>query len=137
MRPSHSAPINVQWGYDNRSCGLRVPISDGENRRIENRLPGADANPYLAIGAALIAGYLGIEQQIEPSAQAVGNAYIHARTLPKTLEEALERFNACLPVRDLLGPYFFRAFTTIKEAELEAFQGVISSWERDHLLLKV
>ncbi|HEY2658647.1 MAG TPA: glutamine synthetase family protein [Caulobacteraceae bacterium] len=137
MRPSHSAPINVQWGYDNRSCGLRVPISDRENRRIENRLPGADANPYLAIGAALIAGYLGMEEKIEPSAQAVGNAYIHARTLPKTLEEALERFNACHPVRDLLGPYFFRAFTTIKEAELEAFQGVISSWERDHLLLKV
>ena len=137
MRPSHSAPINVQWGYDNRSCGLRVPISDRENRRIENRLPGADANPYLAIGAALIAGYLGIEEKIEPSDQVPGNAYVHARTLPKTLEEALERFNACLPVRDLLGPYFFRAFTTIKEAELEAFQGVISSWERDHLLLKV
>ncbi|QUD88848.1 glutamine synthetase family protein [Phenylobacterium montanum] len=137
MRPSHSAPINVQWGYDNRSCGLRVPISDRENRRIENRLPGADANPYLAIAAALIAGYLGMEQQIEPSAQATGNAYHYARTLPKTLEEALERFNACEPVKELLGQYFFRAFTTIKQAELEAFQGVISSWERDHLLLKV
>ncbi len=137
MRPSHSAPINVQWGYDNRSCGLRVPISDRENRRIENRLPGADANPYLAIAAALIAGYLGVEQQIEPSAQATGNAYHYARTLPKTLEHALERFNACEPVKALLGPYFFRAFTAIKEAELEAFQGVISSWERDHLLLKV
>ncbi|MDR3509838.1 MAG: glutamine synthetase family protein [Caulobacteraceae bacterium] len=137
MRPSHSAPINVQWGYDNRSCGLRVPISDRNNRRIENRLPGADANPYLAITAALICGYLGMEEKVEPSAQAVGNAYHFARTLPKTLEEALERFNACEPVRDLLGLYFFRAFTTIKEAELEAFQGVISSWERDHLLLKV
>jgi glutamine synthetase len=137
MRPSHSAPINVQWGNDNRSCGLRVPIADRENRRIENRLPGADANPYLAMAAALAAGYLGVTQAVEPSAQAVGNAYAHARTLPRTLEEALERFRACEPVRALLGETFFTAFAAIKDAELEAFQGVISSWERDHLLLKV
>lgn len=137
MRPSHSAPINVQWGRDNRSCGLRVPISDRHNRRIENRLPGADANPYLAMAAALISGYLGIEEAVEPAAQVTGNAYHQPRTLPKTLEEALERFAACQPVRALLGEPFFRAFAAIKEAELEAFQGVISSWERDHLLLKV
>lgn len=137
MRPSHSAPINVQWGRDNRSCGLRAPLSDRPNRRIENRLPGADANPYLAMAATLAAGYLGVLESREPSAEAVGNAYDHARTLPKTLEEALERFAACDSVRDLLGAEFCRAFTAIKEAELEAFQGVISSWERDHLLLKV
>jgi glutamine synthetase len=137
MRPSYSAPINVQWGRDNRSCGLRVPLSDGRNRRIENRLPGADANPYLAMAATLICGYLGIEEEIEPSAPEGGNAYRHARTLPKTLEEAMERFGACAPVRALLGEPFFRAFAAIKEAELEAYRGVISSWERDHLLLKV
>jgi glutamine synthetase len=137
MRPNHSAPINVQWGLDNRSCGLRVPISDRHNRRIENRLPGADANPYLAIAAALICGYLGVEEKLEPSQSVTGNAYNHARTLPRTLEDALERFSACRPVRNLLGEPFVRTFTRIKEAELEAFQGVISSWERDHLLLKV
>jgi glutamine synthetase len=137
MRPSHSAPINVQWGRDNRSCGLRVPLSDRENRRIENRLPGADANPYLAMAAAFAAGYLGVAEAIEPSSQAAGNAYAHARTLPRTLEEALERFRACSPVRAMLGEAFYTAFAAIKDAELEAFQGVISSWERDHLLLKV
>ncbi len=137
MRPSHSAPINVQWGRDNRSCGLRSPLSDTHNRRIENRLPGADANPYLAIAATLVCGYLGIEEGIEPTPLVAGNAYHHPRTLPKTLEEALERFAVCEPVRILLGEPFFRAFIEIKEAELEAFQGVISSWERDHLLLKV
>ena len=137
MRPSHSAPINVQWGKDNRSCGLRVPISDGANRRIENRLPGADANPYLAIAATLLCGYLGMTEACEPTQQVTGNAYLHARTLPKTLEEALERFARCEPVRALLGEVFVRAFAAIKETELEAFQGVISSWERDHLLLKV
>jgi glutamine synthetase len=137
MRPSHSAPINVQWGHDNRSCGLRVPIADAANRRIENRLPGADANPYLAMAAALAAGYLGMTEAIEPSAPARGNAYQHPRTLPRTLEEALERFRDCAPVRALLGEPFYAAFAAIKDAELEAFQGVISSWERDHLLLKV
>ncbi len=137
MRPSHSAPVNVQWGRDNRSCGLRVPLSDPENRRIENRLPGADANPYLAMSAALVSGFLGIQEGIEPAAAEGGNAYRHARTLPKTLEEAMERFSACTPVRALLGEPFFRSFAAIKEAELEAYRGVISSWERDHLLLKV
>ena len=137
MRPNHSAPINVQWGYDNRSCGLRVPISDRNNRRIENRIPGADASPYLAIAATLICGYLGIEEKVEPLPQTSLNAYHEPRTLPRTLEGALERFKACLPVRDFLGANFFKAFVRIKEAELEAFQGVISSWERDHLLLKV
>ena len=137
MRPGHSAPINVQWGYDNRSCGLRAPISGKVNRRIENRLPGADANPYLAMAASLISGYLGVEEAIAPSPEAIGNAYHHARTLPRNLEDALERFNACQPVRQLLGETFCRAFTRIKTAELEAFQCVISSWERDHLLLKV
>jgi glutamine synthetase len=114
-----------------------VPIADAANRRIENRLPGADANPYLAMAAALISGYLGITEAIEPTPPARGNAYQHARTLPRTLEEALERFRACAPVRALLGEPFFTAFVAIKDAELEAFQGVISSWERDHLLLKV
>ena len=137
MRPNHSAPINVQWGYDNRSCGLRVPISDRANRRIENRIPGADASPYLAIAATLICGYLGIEGKVEPLPQTSLNAYHEPRTLPRTLEGALERFKACQPVRDFLGANFFKAFVRIKEAELEAFQGVISSWERDHLLLKV
>jgi glutamine synthetase len=137
MRPSFSAPINLQWGYDNRSCGLRVPISDRQARRVENRLPGADANPYLAIAASLIAGYVGLMGKIKPSPKVVGNAYRHARTLPRTLEEALDRFSNCIEVKQLLGDTFFRAFSLIKATELDNYQAVISSWERDHLLLKV
>lgn len=136
MRPDHSAPINVQWGHDNRSCGLRVPTADPQNRRIENRLPGADANPYLALAATLLAGYLGIQEAAIPSEMNSGNAYLKARTLPRTLEEALERLIECRPVRALIGERFMNAFVTIKQAELEHFQRVISSWERDHLLLK-
>ena len=137
MQPDHAAPINLQWGYDNRSCGLRVPISGAANMRVENRLPGADASPYLAIASSLVAGYLGLTQRIEPLPMVEGNAYLYERTLPRNLDIALDRMAACDPVRDILGAEFVDAFLRIKIKELGAFQGVISSWERDHLLLKV
>ncbi len=137
MRPQFDAPINVQWGYDNRSCGLRVPIASGDDRRVENRLPGADSNPYLAIAASLICGYVGMVEQIEPRDQVVGSAYRMARTLPRTLYEALDRFIQCKPIKKYLGEAFFDSFYVIKQTELDAYQGVISSWEREHLLLKV
>jgi glutamine synthetase len=137
MHPSFAAPINVQWGYDNRTCGLRVPVSDGQNRRVENRLPGADANPYLAIAASLVCGYMGMMEKLEPTEALDGNAYQWARTIPRTLEESLDRFNNCAPVRNLLGDDFSYLYAMIKNSELEAYRAVISSWERDHLLLKV
>jgi glutamine synthetase len=137
MRPNFSAPINLQWGYDNRSCGLRVPISPPHSRRVENRLPGADANPYLAIAASLVAGYIGIRDKLNPSEMVEGSAYDWERTLPRSLWPALERFKDCAPVSELLGERFCSAFQRIKAHELNAFEGVISSWERDHLLLKV
>ena len=137
MRPDSDAPINVQWGTDNRSCGLRVPISDSKNRRIENRLPGADSNPYLAIAASLICGYIGMVERMVPPKAITGSAYNRARTLPRTLEGALDRFSHCKPVRQLLGEEFFEIFYAIKECELFNYQSVISSWEREHLLLRV
>jgi glutamine synthetase len=103
MRPDFSAPINLQWGYDNRSCGLRVPISQPENRRIENRLPGADANPYLAIAAVLVCGYIGIRDKIAPAEMVQGSAYKWARTLPRTLSEGLDRFQKCTPCSRIAG----------------------------------
>ena len=137
MRPQHSAPINVQWGRDNRSCGLRVPVSDRANRRIENRLPGADSNPYLAMAASLACGYLGVIEELEPTAQLTSSAYRLPRELPRSLAVGLERFKNCKPIRDILGERFCRAFAAVKEHELDAFDGVVSAWEREHLLLKV
>lgn len=137
MRPDTDAPINVQWGSDNRSCGLRIPISDSRNRRIENRLPGADSNPYLAIAASLICGYIGMLERMVPPKAITGNAYNRARTLPRSLEGALDRFSHCKAVREYLGSDFFEVFYAIKDTELYAYQTVISSWEREHLLLKV
>ena len=111
MRPDSAAPINVQWGEDNRfSCGFRVPISDKANRRVENRLPGADSNPYLAMAASLVCGYIGMVERMVPAKAITGSAYNRARTLPRTLEAALDRFSACRPVRNLLGRGFLRDF---------------------------
>jgi glutamine synthetase len=137
MRPDSDAPINVQWGADNRSCGLRIPGSDSKNRRIENRLPGADSNPYLAMAASLVCGYIGMVDRMIPPKQIAGSAYNRARTLPRTLEGALDRFSHCKPVKALLGEDFFEVFYAIKECELFNYQSVISSWEREHLLLRV
>ena len=61
-----SAPVNVRWGYDNRTTGLRIPTSEPQARRVENRVPSSDAKPYLALAASLACGYLGLEQQIVP-----------------------------------------------------------------------
>jgi glutamine synthetase len=137
LRPRFDAPINVQWGIDNRSCGLRVPVSSSSSRRIENRLAGADANPYLAIAASLVCGYLGMTERLKPTNQIEGTAYRMAHTLPKTANEALQKFQACRPVKALLGERFVKALSIVKAAELEAYTNVISSWEREHLLLNV
>ncbi len=137
LRPQFDAPINVQWGSDNRSCGLRVPISSSSSRRIENRLAGADANPYLAIAGSLLAGYLGMVERLKPTDQIEGSAYRMAHTLPKTPYEALSKFSACKPVKALLGERFVKSLYFVKMSELEAYQNVISSWEREHLLLNV
>jgi len=137
MRPNHSAPANIEWARDNRTCGLRVPDGPNNARRVENRLPGADANPYLAIAGSLVAGYLGMEEKVERSPEATGNAYTQPSTLPRTMEDALDRLAACKPVRALLGEIFVQTFLRMKEVELDGFQSVITAWERDHLLLKV
>ncbi|MER8590589.1 glutamine synthetase family protein [Mesorhizobium sp. M1182] len=137
IRPNHSAPANIEWSHDNRSCGLRVPAGGPTARRVENRLPGADANPYLAIAGSLLCGYLGVEEKIARSTEASGNAYRSRSTLPKTMEEALDRFAACDPVRAVLGEDFFQTYLRVKSVELDLFQSVVTSWERDHLLLKV
>ena len=136
LRPSLSAPTNVEWARDNRTCGLRVPASKRIGRRVENRLPGADANPYLAMAGSLICGYLGIEEGLERRPEAPSNAYKVKSTLPRTLEDALSRLAECEPVRHLLGQTFTDAFLRLKQVELENFQGVIAAWERDHLFAK-
>src|SRR6267142_3626828 len=129
-----SAPINVHWGYDNRTAGLRVPTSSADARRVENRVGGADANPYIAIAASLACGYLGMVENLQPTDPITGSAHDLPFGLPRSLDEALRKLRESEPLVKLLGEAFVSAFTIVKEAEYEVFLQVISSWEREHLL---
>jgi len=136
MRHS-DAPINTHWGLDNRTVGFRVPVSSPEARRVENRCAGADANPYLAVAASLACGYLGMVEELEPTRPVEGSGYRLAHTLPRTLYDALYRFNRSSGLKKVLGEDFVGVVASVKDAELDAYQRVISSWEREHLLLNV
>lgn len=134
-----SAPINLEWGKDNRSAGLRVPLSKPEARRVENRVAGMDCNPYLAIATSLACGYLGMMAGTAPREAVRGDAYstLEAPILPRDLSSALDLFEADSEMSALLGSDFCNLYKTIKRRELEEFNQVISPWERDHLLLNV
>ncbi|MGI9133806.1 MAG: glutamine synthetase family protein, partial [Rhodoferax sp.] len=86
-----AAPINIEWGYDNRTCGIRSPISAPAARRVENRVIGADANPYIAMAMTLACGYLGLKNKIKPKPEMKGDAYLSSYALPRSLGESLDR----------------------------------------------
>lgn len=133
-----SAPVNTHWGHENRTVGLRVPVSDAHNRRIENRVPGADSNPYLAIAASLACGYLGMIQNLTPTKAMEGNAYDSLRyQLPRHILDAVARFRSSSDLKEVLGEKFVLLFSEVKTSEHDAYQQVISPWERQHLLLNV
>jgi glutamine synthetase len=132
-----SAPTNFAWGYDNRATGLRVPNSEPQNRRVENRVVGVDCNPYLAIAVGLACGYLGMMKKIEPGEPAVGEADDDEYTIPTTLDEALTLFEAADDLREILGQEFCMIFGEIKREEMRLFHREISPWEREYLLLNV
>src|SRR6187399_11358 len=124
----YSAPINTQWGYDNRTAGLRVPVSGPAARRVENRIAGADANPYLAIAASLACGYLGMVEGLKPSEPISGSAYDLPFSLPRNIEDSLRLLRDARPLIDILGERFVIAYAAVKENEYETFLQVISSW---------
>ncbi|MGR4000900.1 MAG: glutamine synthetase family protein [Alphaproteobacteria bacterium] len=133
------APINTHWGYDNRTVGFRVPLDRPEARRIENRIAGADANPYLAIAASLACGLAGLDEhrRSRKALDSHRSAWDLQHQLPMTLYEALDRMRRDKKLQALLGVDFIETYANIKESELEEFQKVISPWEREHLLLSV
>ena len=137
LRRWSTAPINVHWGIENRTVGLRLPISSPEARRVENRIAGADANPYLAMAASLACGWLGIIGEIEPSDPIKGTAYRLAQSLPQQMPEALRKLQQSGPLKEVLGEHFVEVLLAVKQTEHDAYQRVISSWEREHLLLNV
>ncbi|HQT61250.1 MAG TPA: glutamine synthetase family protein [Acidiphilium sp.] len=132
-----NAPINLQWGHDNRTCGLRVPYGEADAMRVENRVPGADANPYLAFAASLACGYLGMVEGLTPTPAFRGSAYSQPYSLPRELSHALEMMEQARPLIDILGQKLVEVFVAVKRLEYETYLRVISSWEREHLLLNV
>ncbi len=132
-----SAPVNVCWGYDNRTTGLRVPPSSPDNRRVENRAPSSDANPYLALAASLAAGYLGLTHKLTPSEPVSGIARSEEFDLPVGILEAVDLFEDSEEAVEMFGRPFVTTFAAVKRAEFATFMRVISPWEREFLLLNV
>jgi len=135
--PGQAAPINLEWGTDNRSVGIRVPVSRPDARRIENRVIGMDCNPYLAIASTLACGYLGMVNRLEPRDPYNGEADRLGHALPRSVLDALDLFEEAGEVRELLGRDFSQVYLTIKRTEYDDFLTVISPWEREHLMLNV
>lgn len=131
------APINVQWGYDNRTAGLRVPPASPAARRVENRVPSSDANPYLVIAASLACGYLGMIKGLRPTEPLEGDAKNLDFDLPRGLLEAVAAFEESDDLAEVLGKSFVTTYSAVKQAEFETFMRVISPWEREYLLLNV
>ena len=131
MQPGSYAPTTASWGYNNRSVGVRVPASGPEARRLEHRIAGADANPYLVL-AAILAGMLeGLEREIPPPTPIVRNAYEEpALRLPDAMDDAIRLFERSEFVRRAMGVEYRSLFAHLKKAEVAAFEAEITPLER-------
>ena len=131
-------PFNLNWGFENRTCGFRIPsYSVASQLRIENRLPGSDVNPYLAIAATLTAGLLGINHKIEPTAETKKNAYNVNLSLPESMTIALDLFSRSKEIKEIYGDVFVELFRAIKELEVGEYNKIVTAWEREYLLINV
>jgi glutamine synthetase len=126
------APTNLTWGVDNRTAALRAIVSSPEAIRIENRVPGADLNPYLAFAATLAGGMHGIEKGLEPPSTVRGSAYkaLDAAPLPNSLPQALEAFRSSELARRWFGEEFCDQYIAFREWEVEKHRRAVTDWER-------
>ena len=139
------APLNTTWGMDNRTCSIRV-INNGRRAiRIENRVPGADANFYLVFAATLASGLYGIEQKLELPARLDGNAYDaatvaralekgHIRSLSRNLTEATDLFEKSEFAREYLGNDFVDHYTATRRWEVKEYEKAVTNWDRRRYL---
>ncbi|MEK7266877.1 MAG: glutamine synthetase family protein [Pseudomonadota bacterium] len=133
-----SAPTNTHWSRENRTVGLRVPASSADARRVENRIPGADINPYLGVAASLVCGYIGMMEKVEPREEYLGEGYQdRERPLPKSLIDSVETFSKSKPLRDALGASFVDTYCALKRAEYEHRSAVLSPWDVRFLMTNV
>ncbi|MGH3800736.1 MAG: glutamine synthetase family protein [Pseudonocardiaceae bacterium] len=128
--PGSFAPTAVAWGLDNRTCALRV-VGHGESLRVENRVPGGDANPYLAVAALIAAGLDGIDRQLPLEPPFTGNAYDSDRPhVPSTLRDAAELFADSTLANTAFGGEVVEHYLNAARVELAAFDAAVTDWER-------
>ena len=123
--PGTFAPPGLTWGYENRTTCFRVVGHDAGSLRVENRLPGADVNPYLSSAATIAAGVAGIIEQIEPQPEVIGNGHAIGNTGPdyaRSMPEAIERLRGSVFAQDWLGPRFVETFTATRESQYNEFR---------------
>ena len=124
------APTAIAWGEDNRTCAVRL-VGTGPGARMENRVPGGDVNPYLAIAAMLAGGLHGVERKLKLEAPLEGNAYTSdAPRVPHTLRAARDAFGASEVARATLGDEVVDHYTNMADVELAAFESAVTDWER-------
>jgi len=124
------APTAVEWGLDNRTCALRV-VGHGPSLRVENRVPGGDVNPYLAVAALIAAGLHGIENELPLQPAFAGNAYrSDSPRVPSTLREAAELFAGSTVAKTAFGAEVVDHYTNAARVELTAFDAAVTDWER-------
>ena len=127
------APTTLAWGYDNRTCGFRV-VGHGSATRPETRIPGADANPYLAFAALLAAGLYGIEHELELGPALEGNAYVSdAERFPHALREAIGRLESSTVARELLGDDVIDHYLNYARTEQDLFDKTVTGYERERM----
>lgn len=132
------APTRIAWSRDNRTAGFRV-VGAGSALRIENRIPGADCNPYLAYAASIASGLAGIEQRIEPPARFEGDVY-QAEDLPRvpyTLEQAIAAFSTSAIARSAFGDEAVDHYTHFHQVEVGAFNAFVTDWERSRYFERI
>jgi glutamine synthetase len=137
-QPGSWAPTRMAWAVDNRTVGFRV-VGEDKSFRVENRMPGADANPYLAFAAMLAAGLAGIEEKLDCGHEYVGNAYVDPALdrLPSTLHEATERFAASTLAKDAFGPEVVEFYAHHARLETEAFNNAVTDWEKNRYFERI
>lgn len=132
-----ASPINLEWAIDNRTVGLRVPDSAPDGRRVENRIAGADVNPYLAIAATLACGYIGMKDGLKASEPITGSAYDKPFSLHRHMYASICAFEASAAMRRTLGESFVDLYSALKHEELNEFQQIVTPWEREVLMFNV
>jgi glutamine synthetase len=129
-QPATFAPTAVAWGHDNRTCALRV-VGHGASLRYENRLPGGDVNPYLAVAAMIAAALYGVERELEPPPPFAGNAYNAGfERVPTTLHQAAHLLDGSVLAREAFGDAVVDHYVNAARVEIAAFDAAVTDWER-------